>query len=195
MNFLRWEYVMRCNSYLIWKLAIVAVAACLSACPGDKPKPPGLVLPPPQVLQPPPPPPATQQLFIRREWRFQVFHNPDLPFEDVRPMPDGGSMTYGVLDDFVDFGKTQYSLPFEDQNSNAHVFSNETGKTFWVYTRAPRASLANDFANGAHAAIRQYMHFRKNAANATYRQVISQVWLEAVDGNPLRPLECLRHPT
>lgn len=190
------ENVMRCGKSLFRNLVCVAWAACLTACGGSEiPTPPPLVLPPPEVLPPsaPPQPPLTL-LNIGRNWVFRVYHDPGLGFEDWYPRREGELAPPGILDKLVDFGLAPYSLPYETGNSNAHLYSNSTGSTYWLYSRAAKAQLSNDWTTGADATLDMMLHYRKNTSDARLRLRITKLQLEAIDGNPQRPLECLRHP-
>src|SRR4029079_5667293 len=77
-------------------------------------------------------------------------------------------------------------------NARAQVFSNETGRTYWVLAQAPSAVLSPGVPIGDSAELRQYQYFRKTSADATLQLVVSDAFLEAIDANGGLPtsLEC-----
>jgi uncharacterized delta-60 repeat protein len=98
----------------------------------------------------------------------------------------------GVVNETIDFGGLVLVPPGEGPTAKAEVFSNQTGKTYWVSAQAPSAVLAPGNAIGNSAELLQYQVFRKKDADASLQVVVTEAFLEGVDGNPGLPteLEC-----
>jgi uncharacterized delta-60 repeat protein len=129
---------------------------------------------------------------IVRWWSFTKF---DAGAVGEERIGDERVQVGGVVDETYDFGPILLYPPGRGPNAEARVFANETGRTYWVSAEAPRGLVSEGDTIGNAASLLQYQYFRKTAADARLSVVISEVTMEALDGNPGLPtaLECPWH--
>lgn len=98
----------------------------------------------------------------------------------------------GVAKETHVFGGLIFHPPGVGPDAVADVYSNESGKTYWVSSQAPSSSegLIGDSAN-----LLQVQYFKKTTADAKLTVTVSKTFLEAIDGNPGFPTaaECRWH--
>ena len=116
--------------------------------------------------------------------------------EKLTEVVDANDQTGGVVDISREIGSMVHPLPIAVPHpiAMAEVFSNETGKTYWVGAQSPSpyGLQAQDSAIGSEVQFRQAWKFRKDSPNATFQLVISDVFLEVYDGNGMtaQPGQC-----
>jgi hypothetical protein len=107
------------------------------------------------------------------------------------------------MDRAVDFGPAQRDAPYgrsggvrvePDGRAVGLVISIDQGNTFWIAAEAPTGNAAIETdAIGSVTRLVQYQRFRKNVANASYRWTLSNVKLQALDGNGVLARFCPQH--
>ena len=130
-----------------------------------------------------------------RQWQFSTFRGEGTSAVPVSPLftQVGGDL----LDNTVhDYGAML--LPVRgDQTANGEVFSNATGKTYWVLAQAPFGSINNpDSQIGSLVRFEQAQSFTKLEEGATLELVITKTLLEAINFNPteILPFDCVGKP-
>lgn len=94
-----------------------------------------------------------------------------------------GEQTGGVLDKLRRFGGQFVSVASslgDPERAEGNVYSNETGKTYWVWAESP---LAGDGLAGSGAHLQQTQTYLKRADDATLELVITSAFIEAIDFN------------
>ncbi len=94
-----------------------------------------------------------------------------------------GEQTGGELDKLRRFGGQFASIASslgDPQRAEGNVYSNETGKTYWVWAESPREG---DRLVGGGAHLKQTQTYLKRADDATLELVITSVFIEAIDYN------------
>ena len=84
-----------------------------------------------------------------------------------------------------------------DETANGEVFSNATGKTYWVLAQAPFGSINNpDSQIGSLVRFEQAQSFTKLEEGATLELVITKTLLEAINFNSpeILPFDCVGRP-
>ncbi|MFO1287866.1 MAG: hypothetical protein U1F49_15895, partial [Rubrivivax sp.] len=164
---------------------LVALLVTLAACGGGGGDA-GLADPPP--APPPPPPPPVQPLGIDRHWTFSQEFFDESTFQGrwqaigpERYQASGEVHEEIVLDPPGTHGEPARAV---------EVYSNASGNTYWVSAESPRGStLVGESRIGSEVELVQQMAFRKRAADATLKFVITHLDIEARDGNP-SPSDC-----
>ena len=130
-----------------------------------------------------------------RQWQFSTFRGEGTSAVPVSPLftQVGGDL----LDNTVhDYGAML--LPVRgDQTANGEVFSNATGKTYWVLAQAPLGSINDpDSQIGSLVRFEQAQSFTKLEEGATLELVITKTLLEAINFNPteILPFDCVGRP-
>jgi hypothetical protein len=88
-----------------------------------------------------------------RWWSFHKFVDGAAGEE---PVGDERVQIGGVVDDKSDFGQMVLFPQLAGPNAKAEVFSNDTGRTYWVSAQAPSASLGHGAAIGDSVELLQY---------------------------------------
>jgi uncharacterized delta-60 repeat protein len=132
---------------------------------------------------------------VKRTWainKFPLSHNGE-------KVDNGIKNGLQILDETRSLGDLVYGPPDlrdrEKRTAYESVYSNETGRTYWVQAVAPHASDDNGQAVGAIVQLDQFHYWKKNAANATLEYVLSKVVVEAKSANVRDPLDCQVSPT
>ena len=92
----------------------------------------------------------------------------------------------GVVDIIAEVGPmVTPPAPDADGIATAEVYSNETGETFWISAQAPTpwGLTSPDSTIGSEVQLRQAWRFRKDEPNASFRLVITDLLVEALDHN------------
>ncbi len=129
-----------------------------------------------------PPPAVPPDPF--RTWWFTAFLA-----DDSQLRLDSGDLNDGALLEQQDFGPLIVAPEGHDDSASGEIFSNETGRTYWVETEAPNGDLftPNDMI-GSLSHLYQMQFYRKRESDATLRFVVSEAWIDAIDTNGLSPL-------
>jgi len=151
--------------------------------PGDPPNDPAPGDPPPD--DPPPddaqdPTDPLEAVSIPwRTWRFAGRNG--LGREETLQLDSQGP---GELTKYQDFGRLALIISGRDDRASGEVYANDTGSTYWVDTEAPIGivTIATDRI-GSSSSFSQTQRFRKRAANATLKLVITEAFVEAYDYN------------
>ncbi len=145
---------------------------------------PGATLPPVALTGPP-----------VRLWIFSEFRGDDL--EKVRLASGGeinGDPPQGHIEELYEFGPAFFDSPFvfdddtpevpADGIAVGDITSFEDGITYWVGAEAPLGNTGiPENPIGSEAELVQIQTYVKNAADASYRFTLSEMLLEAYDGN------------
>lgn len=142
---------------------------CLIAgCGGGSEEPPEEPAPPVETVAAP-----------SRFWSFT-----ELRPKDLRRVIDGGEKIGGKLHEYREVGAVSLALSGEDLVASGEVHSSETGNTWWVEAEAPTANALDPADTiGLQTWLMQAQTYRKRAADATMRLVITEATMEAVDFN------------
>jgi uncharacterized delta-60 repeat protein len=120
-----------------------------------------------------------------REWLFQEYRA-----NGLEPVTVGqGDRDGGVLDESHDFGSILTSGGDVNLDGRAigRVYATPSGETYHVITEAPTADTdlnKPDSPIGNIVYLAQHQSFKKNAADATMRFVVSRADVRTVDDNP-----------
>ena len=130
-----------------------------------------------------------------RHWQFSAFRG-----EGTSAVPVSQLFTQvgGDLQDNTvhDYGSMLLAVR-GDQTANGEVFSNATGKTYWVLAQAPFGSINNpDSQIGSLVRFEQAQSFTKLEEGATLELVITKTLLEAINFNSpeILPFDCVGKP-
>lgn len=97
----------------------------------------------------------------------------------------------GILHEWLDFGFAPQVPNGGIEHHTVEVFSNETGKTYWVGAEAPATDLLaqtpEESWSGSVTQLRQDQSYQRFAANATMEIVLTQIVLEVADYNGTTP--------
>ena len=127
---------------------------------------------------------------VTRHWHIDTFFadgSSKLFLDDTK---DGRE----TLDENHSLGDLIYAPPdlldTEQRTARERIFSNDTGRTYWVSAVAPHASDDNQHAIGASAVLSQYQWWRKLEENATLQYTLTAIVLEAKSANVVDPRVC-----
>jgi len=117
---------------------------------------------------------------VYRTWSMETIAND----ETRSRLLEVDKQTGGVVDRAHEVGPA-LSPPAPERIAQTILFSNETGKTFWIGAQSPSpwGLMSPDSTVGSRVLLNQGWTFRKDAPDATYSLVISQILLELMDGN------------
>jgi uncharacterized delta-60 repeat protein len=188
--------------FILWhRILLACCCAVISACGGENP--PQLDLPPtpPLTVPPPPPPPTTptpglpalETTSIKRSWEFSQVMDVNRNAVSLTGIPAPLDTDGGVVDQKAVLGGLSIQPPqLSDSRAWVEAYSNETGMTYWVGAQAPITQPGSGGAIGGRSKLDQTQYFQKKADDATLRYVVSDLWIELIDGNNanLEPGEC-----
>ncbi|HEY7056794.1 MAG TPA: Calx-beta domain-containing protein [Vicinamibacterales bacterium] len=141
----------------------------------------------------PPLPNPTLDLIVRR-WSFSK-----VTLDSAREEQAGDERVQvgGSVAETIDFGPLVLHPPAGDPRATAEVFSNDTGRTYWVGAVAPSAVVPSGDPIGNAAVLTQIQYFTKTDPNARLELIVSRTSFEAIDSNPGEPTatECPWHRT
>lgn len=123
-----------------------------------------------------------------RIWEFVGHHA-----NDTENTIDQGELFEGVLLEPIEFGSLSVAPSGHDHIARGEVFSNETGRTYWVAAEAPYGDVQVPGERiGGETRLLQRQFFRKHEQNATLRYTVTQAWIDAIDNNGAEPafVEC-----
>jgi len=127
---------------------------------------------------------------VTRHWHIDTFFadgSSKLFLDDIK---DGRE----TLDENHSLGDLIYAPPdlldTEQRTARERIFSNNTGRTYWVSAVAPHASDDNQHAIGASAVLSQYQWWKKLEENATLQYTLTAIVLEAKSANVVDPRVC-----
>jgi uncharacterized delta-60 repeat protein len=115
-----------------------------------------------------------------RRWSF---HRSVLGGTSEQPIGADRLQLGGSVNETVTFGPTALHPPGTSDDALGQVFSNETGETYWVLAQGPSATLNPGVTIGTSTELTQFQLFRKADSNATLRLVVSDAFLQTIDGN------------
>ena len=130
------------------------------------------------VPPPAPPAPSVQSPPFRTWWFTE--HRAD----DSQVGPPANTLDDGPLLDSHDFGPLVVMPTGRDDRATGEIFSNSTGRTYWVESEAPVGNLSVPTNTvGAEAHLFQEQFYRKRRSDASLRFKITEAWIEALDYN------------
>lgn len=137
------------------------------------------------------PGPKPEQVGVEREWQYFGAH-------------PGGSSTVllgarhgqneGTINDNRPLGPLAIHPRGVSPIAIAEVFSNDSATSYFVDTRAPRASTGGEDLDASGVELDQVYHYVVDAANPSLTYTLSDVFLEAIDASArfATPAECRR---
>lgn len=163
------------------RVAIGALCALLAACGGG-----GEESPPP----PPEPPPPVVLENVVRAWQFSEIRKGTSRSVIV---DQGRKEGFGVIDKQLSMGLLQGAylpdtlLDGERVTAYSKAYSDDTGRSYWVSTVAPRATPANEQAFGSESNLTEWHYWKKTAPDATLQYVVSFAYVEGTSANSPDP--------
>jgi uncharacterized delta-60 repeat protein len=127
-------------------------------------------------------PPPLELEWIRREWEFSASTHG----RGFRQLGDRGHVNGGgVVDDLRMVGGLLVRPQDQPDGARLHVFSSDTGGTYWVSAQVPAGDPTDPTRiDGTQSDLHQRQYFIKNDRNATLRFTLSQSLLELIDASP-----------
>lgn len=137
------------------------------------------------IENPQQPPPGEESGSAFRIWTIERLAN-DPEFDRL---VEANQQEGGVVDVVRVIGGLSIYPGGAGPEATGEVFSNETGETYWVSAQAPAPNglEAPDSAVGTETKLNQVLRFRKDTEDAELRFTITQVQLEAIEGNAADP--------
>lgn len=146
--------------------SLLAACLCLTGCGGDG-----------EAEEPPPPVQPVGHPY--RIWHFRTLDTVGR-LSDITRKERGA----GEVRDTHKFGDLALIISGKDLSADGEVYSSADGVTYWVEAEAPIGNVGDPTGViGGHTRLTQHQRYRKLAANATLKLVVTEARIESADFN------------